>query len=155
MEITTFLYNLMQPTNQNMPWFSILGNYSTTLSVPKGIANTTIPFSDIAGVGRPTAWYTLQFGYWNNINHHWKNIQLGLIYKIILHTQPVHPLNLQTYLMQVQDQLLHQFKIYTIPPGNRLFDAFTVVNAFGGEDGCIVQVQDSTGTINYCFRLIY
>ena len=36
-----------------MPWFTILGNYSTTLSVPKGIANTTIPFSDIAGVGRP------------------------------------------------------------------------------------------------------
>ena len=49
------------------------------------------------------------------------------------------------------DQLLHRFKQFTIPPGNRLFDAFTVVNAFGGEDGCIVQVQDSTGTINTTF----
>ena len=46
-----------------MPWFSILGNYSTTIHVPKGIANTTIPFSDIAGVGRPGPGkhrYTLQ-----------------------------------------------------------------------------------------------
>ena len=44
-----------------MPWFTIIANYSTTITVPLGIANSTIPFQDIAGIGRPgrKQWNTL------------------------------------------------------------------------------------------------
>jgi hypothetical protein len=140
-------------TNQNMPWFSILGNYSTTLTVPKGIANSTIPFNDIAGVGRPTAGtlYNLDTGTisttpgrsisWNTLQN--DNFATDLSTPFELTGIPNGGNGLGSAVASVQT--------ITIPPGNRLFDAFTVVNAFGGEDGCIVQVQDSSGTINTTF----
>ncbi len=51
--LNNFYVQFNATKNQNMPWFSIIANYTTVISVPKGIANSTIAFPDIAGVGRP------------------------------------------------------------------------------------------------------
>ena len=64
-----------------MPWFTIIANYSTTITVPLGIANKTIPFNDIAGIGRPGegnngVLYNLR--YWYNFFNSWKNNHMGL-----------------------------------------------------------------------------
>lgn len=148
-----FFIQFNATANQNMPWFSIIGNYSTILSVPKGIANTTIPFGDIAGVGRPTAGtlYNLDTGVitttpgrsisWNTLQN--DNFQTDLSTPFELTGIPNGGNGIGSAVASIQT--------ITIPPGNRLFDAFTVVNAFGGEDGCIVQVQDSIGNINTTF----
>jgi hypothetical protein len=42
--VNNFYINFNATSNQNMPWFSLIANYTTTISVPKGIANETIAF---------------------------------------------------------------------------------------------------------------
>ncbi len=37
----------------NLPWFSIIGNYTTTFKVPKGIINDRFNFTDAAGLAVP------------------------------------------------------------------------------------------------------
>ncbi|MCC7557506.1 MAG: hypothetical protein KO217_02305, partial [Methanobacteriaceae archaeon] len=39
----------------DLPWFSIIGNYTTTFRVPKGILNERFNFTDAAGLAVPTA----------------------------------------------------------------------------------------------------
>ena len=64
---------------------------------------------------------------------------------------PAHHLNSRVSLILGTGSAVAFNTGYKNKPGNRLFDAFTVVNAFGGEDGCIVQVKDSTGTMATVF----
>jgi hypothetical protein len=148
-----FFVQFNATTNQNMPWFSIISNYSTTISVPKGIANSTIPFNDIAGVGRPGpgntgTLYNLDSGTISSTPGRtitWGNLQNNFAYDTStpFELTGIPGAGTGSAVASVQD--------ITIPPGNRLFDAFTVVNAFGGEDGAIVQVQDPTGTVSTAF----
>lgn len=146
-------------SNMNMPWFTIIANYTTSISVPKGIANDTIPFPDIAGIGRPGPGNT-------DINYYldsgtittspgrtvsWANLQNNFAFDTstpfeltAMGTNTNSPtINTGSAVASVEDVYL--------PPGNRLFDAITVVNAFGGEDGAIVQVQDPGGVISTVF----
>ncbi|WP_048190747.1 hypothetical protein [Methanobacterium sp. SMA-27] len=154
-----FYVQFINATNtQNMPWFSILGNYSTTIHVPKGIANTTIPFSDIAGVGRPGPGntgilYNLDSGTTSATPGRsitWSQLEDDFTY-------PTNtPFELRNMPTDINPKIptgsaVASVQDINIPPGNRLFDAYTVVNAFGAEDGAIVQVQDSTGTITTVF----
>ena len=67
--LNTTLFNSSTPSNNNfylrfnasqyndMPWFSILANYTTTLSVPQGVTFNQSNFYNIAGVGIPAKVY--------------------------------------------------------------------------------------------------
>ncbi len=139
-------------SNMNMPWFSIIANYTTTLNVPKGIANDTIGFPDIAGVGRPGPGntvinYNLNTGTISNSagkSFNWNTIQSAdFDTSTPFELTNIPSVGTGSAVASVQD-------IY-LPAGNRLFDAFTVVNAFGGEDGAIVQVKNAQGTWSTAF----
>ncbi len=139
-----FLLTYNATTNNNMPWFSIIANYTNTISVPKGIANDTIPFNDIAGIGRPDACigYNLDTGVTTALpgcSTAWGSANYPLNTPFALTNIPTSGTGTQT-----GSAVATQQNIY-IPPGNRLFDAYTVVNAYGGEDGVIVQVRNTTG----------
>ncbi len=136
-----------------MPWFTVIANYTTTIQVPVGIANDTIPFPNIAGIGRPgpgntCVGYDLSTGTITSLPGRtvdWSALQNNFAYDTSTPFELTGLPNIGTgsAVATIQD--------INLQPGNRLFDAFTVVNAFGGEDGCIVQVQDSTGTISTVF----
>jgi len=140
-------------TNQNMPWFTIIANYSTSITVPLGIANDTIPFNDIAGIGRPGpgntgVLYNLDTGTVSATAGRtvtWAALQNNFAFDTSTPFEITGLPNIGTgsAVASIQD--------INLQPGNRLFDAFTVVNAYGGEDGCVVQVQDPTGAISTVF----
>jgi hypothetical protein len=151
--LNNFYVQYNATANQNMPWFTIIANYTTVISVPKGIANDTIPFPDIAGIGRPGPGntgilYNLDTGSTTATAGRtvtWASLQNNFAFDTTTPFELTGMPNIATgsAIASTQDVYL--------PPGNRLFDAVTVVNAFGGEDGVIVQVQDSTGTISTVF----
>ena len=136
-----FYVNFNATSSMNMPWFSLIANYTTIISAPKGIANDTILFTDIAGVGQPqgstSIVYNLNTGTTTNIpgkTFNWNTIQsTDFDTSTPFALTNIPSVGTGSAVASVQD--------ITLPAGNRLFDAFTVVNAFGGEDGAIVQVK--------------
>jgi hypothetical protein len=140
-------------SNMNMPWFTIIANYTTSISVPKGIANDTIPFPNIAGIGRPgpgntDIMYNLDSGTISTVAGRtvaWSALQTNFNYDT---TTPFELTGIPNW--GTGSAVATTENIY-LPPGNKLFDAVTVVNAFGGEDGAIVQVEDPSGTISTAF----
>ena len=140
-------------SNMNMPWFTIIANYTTSISVPKGIANDTIPFPNIAGIGRPGPGntgiiYDLDTGTISSVPGRtvsWGTLQNNFNYDTST------PFELTGIPNWGTGSAVASVETVYLPPGNRLFDAITVVNGFGGEDGAIVQVQDPSGTISTAF----
>jgi hypothetical protein len=151
--LNNFFVQFNATSNQNMPWFTIIANYTTSVNVPVGIANDTIPFPDIAGIGRPGpgntgVLYDLDSGSITPTPGRtvtWAALQNNFAFDTStpFELTGLPNIGIGSAVATVQD--------INLQSGNRLFDAFTVVNAFGGEDGCIVQVQDSTGTISTVF----
>ena len=148
--LNNFYIQYNATNNQNMPWFTIIANYTTAITVPLGIANDTISFPNIGGIGRPDTdvLYNLDAGTVSTAPGRtisWTSLQNTFTYDTSTPFELTGLPNIGTgsAVASIQD--------INIPAGNRLFDAFTVVNAFGGEDGAIVQVQDSTGAITTVF----
>jgi hypothetical protein len=156
--LNNFYVKYNATNNQNMPWFSLIANYTTTISVPKGIANDTIPFQDIAGVGRPQGTngilYNLDSGTISATagrSVSWTDdLQTANSFTSISTSTPFEFTDIPNGGNGIGSAVASTQDIY-LPPGNRLFDAFTVVNAYGGEDGAIVQVLDSSGHVNNVF----
>ncbi|MGB4363060.1 MAG: hypothetical protein WBI71_04360 [Methanothermobacter tenebrarum] len=140
----------------DMPWFSILANYTTTIKVPKGIITRTIPFNDAAGLAVPSPQdldgdgraneygrvYNLQTGSVSNLNEPrliaW-NSMVGQNHSYS-DGQPFVITGVQgkngCAVSVVQD--------ITIPNGTRIFDAYTVINPYGGVDNALVEVWNGT-----------
>jgi len=135
-------------SNNNMPWYSIIANYTTTLNVAEGILFNDSRFDDRAGVGRPRGSDSLIF-----------DLDTGTI-----STTPGRSISwddLQTDDVDVStpfrltdipgkggdpgSAIASTTNIY-VPPGTRLFDAYVVVNSYGAVDGAIVQVKPEGGT---------
>ena len=153
--INTTLFNSSNPSNNNfylrfnasqynsMPWFSILANYTTTLSVPQGVTFQNSNFTNIAGIGDPTKCilYNLSSGTVTNTTSQtlsWNNLQgndnYSLTTPFVLTNIPNTGTGNGSAVMSTTDLVL--------PNNTNLLDAFVVLNAYGGEDGAIVQVKD-------------
>ena len=154
--INTTLFNSSTPSNNNfylkfvnasqynsMPWFSILANYTTTISVPQGVTFSTSNFNDIAGIGEPTKCilYNIITGTVTNTTSQsisWNNLQGNDNYNLntpfILTNIPNEGSGSGSAVMSTANVVL--------PNNTNLLDAYVVLNAFGGEDGAIVQVKD-------------
>ncbi len=132
----------------NMPWFSIIANYTTTLNVAEGILFNDSRFDDRAGVGRPQGSNSLIF-----------NLDTGTTSNtpgrtIDWNTQGTSDFDVSTPFRLTNipgkggdpgSAVASTTNIY-VPPGTRLFDAYVVVNAYGAVDGAIVQVKPEGGT---------
>lgn len=139
-----YLQFLNQTSSHHMPWFSIIANYTTTLNVPEGVLSGITPFSDIAGVGTPygSVSFNLDTGAVSNVPGRsvtWNWLQ-SHDYDISTPFELTGMRNIGHSSAVATEQDLY------VPPGYQLFDAYTVVNSYGGCDGAIVQVKDSLGT---------
>lgn len=158
-KFTSPVYNYIDSNlrGHDMPWFSLIGNYTTNIEVPKGLNTTRIPFNNAAGLavespqdldgngqateygriydintGSVTSFTNLRRVTWSNLlnrNHGFDN---GVPFVIT----NIPNIGTATAVSIVQD-------IY-IPSNTRIFDAFTVVNAYGGVDNALVEVWDGT-----------
>lgn len=140
----------------NMPWFSILANYTTTIKVPKGLITRTFTFNDAAGLAVPDPQdldgnnianeygriYDIQTGSVNNLYNRrviaW-NSMVGQNHSYS-DGQPFVITGVQgengCAVSVVQD--------IDIPAGSRIFDAYTVINPYGGVDNALVEVWNGT-----------
>jgi hypothetical protein len=138
----------------DMPWFSIIANYTTTLKVPEGIISTNSYFDDIGGVGRPSSQgtclnYSLNTGTvtaFPGRTTTWTYLSTRDFNTVFPGTGDSYPFELTgmtgiTYASAVASET----DLY-LPPGNNLLDSYLVVNSYGAADGVIVQVKPEGGS---------
>ncbi len=148
--VNNFYVNFINASsNNNMPWFSIIGNYTTTISVPKGVQTDTFSLPDIAGIGQNSGnslLFNLNLGTTSptlSRSQSWAFFQTSASNNYDFST----PFRLTgiTGLNPSQGSAVGTQTTLYYPPGTRLFDAYVVVNAYAGTDGVIIQVLNSTG----------
>lgn len=151
-------------SDYDLPWFSIIANYTTTIKVPKGIITRTFQFNDAAGLAVPRLTRLDTNG----------TLGYGRIYD--LNTGTVTSLNTRRVI--TWNSMVRQNHAYSdglpfvidsvngwtadgsavsvtqdipIPPGSRILDAYTVVNPYGGVDDALVEVWNGTAwNVAFC-----
>ncbi len=148
--VSNYISNTQQ--GHDMPWFSIIGNYSNTIPVPQGIITRTFKGTDTAGLAVPVIGgvpayaktYNLDTGVINTIpgqrSINW-NAMVNQNYTYDDDGIPFDIMNLPS-----GDDGCAVSHVYDvpIPSGSRIFDAYTVVNAYGGVDSALVEVWDGS-----------
>lgn len=155
-----FYVNFLDPglnSQSDMPWFSMLASYTTTLKVPVGILTDVANLTDAAGVAVPTAQnldgvggnneygfsYDLNTGqrtFFNNLRSiRWSDF-LG---KNNIYSDGV-PFVLTNIPGQTSGCAVSQVVDINIPSGARIFDSYLVVNSYGGVDDTLVEVWNGT-----------
>lgn len=150
-----FYVNFNSVSNGNdMPWFSLIANYTTTIKVPQGTSTNTYPFSDCAGLAYPSnnnkitsLVYNLATGTvasnnngkqvsWNNLVKDTTDKYDNGIPFVITGMTTAGGYEQATAVSTVQ----------TIDATNlgSIKDAYVVLNAYGGMDGAMVEVWDGT-----------
>lgn len=132
----------------DMPWFSIIANYTTTLNVAEGILFNDSRFDDRAGVGRPKGSNSLIFNLDTGTTTttpgrsiSWNTLQTSDVDV----STPFRLTDIPERGSNPGSAVASTTNIY-VPPGTRLFDAYVVVNTYGAVDGAIVQVKPEGGT---------
>jgi hypothetical protein len=159
------VYNYISNSQQghDLPWFSIIGNYTTSFPVPKGIISQTYNFPDAAGMAVQTAQdlgggggeygriYDLKTGGVTSFKTQrvisWASYAMqdnptyedGRPFVITGVTGGGIP----SGVAQTKCAVSTTQNIY-VPPDNTIFDAFTVINPYGGVDGAMVEVKNGT-----------
>lgn len=169
------VFNYVNTNNQgnDMPWFSIIGNYSTSFPVPKGIISTTHQFPDGAGMAVQTAQdlgggaafgriYNLNTGSVSNIVNQrvitWNNFRLqdasnvaGQNYQNGVPFVMTNVVGATGTSVTATKCAVSVSQTINVPTGNTIFDVFTVVNPYGGVDGALVEVYNgSTWRTVFC-----
>ncbi|MGB9936936.1 MAG: hypothetical protein ACPK7O_04400 [Methanobacterium sp.] len=156
--INNFYVNYLNTsTTQDMPWFALIGNYTTNIEVPRGLITTQTQFNNAAGIAVETA---------QDLDGNGQSNEYGRIYNLNTGT-----LTSFTNLRRVAwTDFLNKNNAYSdgvpfvitgvpnnnkgcavsvvqdinIPPNSRIFDGFTVVNAYGAVDNALVEVWDGS-----------
>ncbi|MDP3014373.1 MAG: hypothetical protein Q8M92_09040, partial [Candidatus Subteraquimicrobiales bacterium] len=169
------VFNYVNDNNQgnDMPWFSIIGNYSTSFPVPKGIVSTTNRFPDGAGMAVRVAQdlgggpaygriYNLSTGSVSNLptlrEITWNNFRLrdasnvgGVNYQNGVPFVMTNVAGASGTSVTATKCAVSVSQTINVPTGNTIFDAFTVVNPYGGVDGALVEVYNgSTWRTVFC-----
>ena len=143
----------------DLPWFSIIGNYTTSFLVPQGILSSTYYFPDAAGLAVPTAKnldgkggteyalnYSLSSGTVTPINTP-RSITWANFYN---KGNPSNGYDDETPFVMTSTPINENFNAIStttdvnIPAGNSVLDSFVAVNAYGGMDGALVEVWNGT-----------
>ncbi|WP_321421484.1 hypothetical protein [uncultured Methanobacterium sp.] len=138
----------------DMPWFSIIANYTTNFKVPEGVITTTSYFDDIAGVGSPSRYgdcinYSLNTGsttHYTGRTTSWGTLQ-GSDFNTVFPGMGDNIPFAMTGMTGINDAscVATESDVY-VPPGNNILDSYVVINGYGGCDGAIVQVKRDGGT---------
>jgi hypothetical protein len=160
--VNTFNLQYLKPVSNtnDMPWFSIIGNYTTSFPVPTGIISQSYSFPDTAGMAVDDSQYLS--GQWGRIY----NLNTGAVTSVT--TSRVVPWT--SYALQdnptyedgtpfvitgvsgggIPSQVTPKKcavsvtqNIY-VPTNNKILDAFTVINPYGGVDGAMLEVKNGT-----------
>lgn len=135
--------------NNDMPWFSILANYTTSIQVAQGVFLNTSRANDIAGIGRDNSGllYNLDSGTITNVagrDLNWNNLQNNAVMDDL--STPFRLTNIPGKGGRPGSAVGTYSYVYVPNGTTRILDAYVVVNAFGAVDGCIVQVKPEGGT---------
>ncbi|MDI6644066.1 MAG: hypothetical protein QME14_03330 [Methanobacteriaceae archaeon] len=151
-------------TRYNLPWFSIIGNYTTTFRVPKGILNERFDFNDSAGLAVPdpqdlsgdgqaneygriydldtatvTSFTNRRVMNWNtfvNNRNELDNFDDGTPF-VITNLPGVSGTGHGSAVSIIQE--------FDLPSDNiRVLDAAVYMNIYGGTDNAMVEVWDGT-----------
>lgn len=143
----------------NLPWFSIIGNYSTTFRVPKGILNGRFDFNDAAGLAVPTAQDLDGDGVANEYGRIY-DLNTGAVSSFT--TRRVMDWNtfvgnrneLDNYddgtpfvITNVNGEsgsAVSVIQEFDLPRDVRILDAALYMNIYGGTDNAMVEVWDGT-----------
>jgi hypothetical protein len=154
-----FYVNFRSPVDSysDMPWFSMIANYTATYKVPQGITTSSVNLPDGAGLALQTAqnlngtgqlYYGMSYNLntqqrtffsqsrvitWNNMLNRNHGFDTGVPFVI---TGIPQGSGTGCAVSVVQD--------INIPQGARIFDGYVVVNAYGGVDNALVEVWDGT-----------
>ncbi len=132
----------------NMPWFSILANYTTSINAPVGIVfPPAIYFNDIAGVGRPSPNQVTQYDLDTGVitNKSGRSVSWTQLQDSNYNLDTSSPFEVTGLPTGNDGSAVASEQTVYLPPGSKLLDAYTVVNSFGGVDGAIVQVKNPGG----------
>jgi hypothetical protein len=171
---TVKFWNMTGPTNQyteryDLPWFSIIANYTTSFLVPKGILSSTYYFPDAGGLAVQDAQDLDGNGVKNEYGRIY-NLNTGSVTsftnKRVIDWDDMYNKNSNTAPFTFDDgtpfvitgasgdygtrvtstkTAVSIVKDVPIPGnGNRVLDSFVVVNAYGGVDGGLVEVWNGT-----------
>lgn len=143
----------------DLPWFSIIGNYTTSFLVPQGILSSTYYFPDTAGLAVPSAAnldgkggteyglnYSLSSGTVTPITTK-RSVAWNSFYN---KGSPSNGYDDGTPFVMTNTPINENFNAVStttdvnIPTGNNVLDSFVAVNAFGGMDGALVEVWNGT-----------
>jgi hypothetical protein len=172
--VNTFNLNFLSPLSDyysnsvqghDMPWFSIIGNYSTSFPVPKGIISQTYSFPDAAGMAVPNAQDLDGNGVANEYGRIY-NLQSGTVSSFTnlrsiswasyaKQDNPTYEDGRPFVLTSVTGGGIPSAVTPTkcavsivqniyVPPNNRILDSFIVINPYGGVDGAMVEVKNGT-----------
>lgn len=139
----------------NMPWFSIIANYTTTIQVPAGILSIDENFPDAAGLARPDATggnnygkiYDLNTGTVTNLTTErslsWNTYASNR--NALDNFDDGRPFYFINVNGEADDgSAVSVVKEFNIPDNARIFDGYVNVNAYGAVDNALVEVWDGT-----------
>jgi hypothetical protein len=147
-----------------MPWFSIIGNYTTSFPVPKGIISQTFKFNDGAGMAVQTAQdldgngVANEYGRIYDLNSgsvsSFTNLRRIAWNDFRKQSNPTFENGVPFVITGVSGSsgtsvtptkcAVSITNDINVPNGNVIFDAFTVINPYGGVDGALVEVYNGT-----------
>lgn len=156
--VNNFYVNFVTDSNYNynMPWFSIIANYTTNITVPINVTTAPYYFQDAAGLavpyetelgngtgygriynldnGQVTNLNTLREIDWDDMIDHNHAFSDGIPF--VIHDVPgVGGTADGSAVSVVQD--------ITVPSNQNILDSYVVVNAWGAVDSALVEVWDS------------
>lgn len=164
----TVNFQNMSSHKYDLPWFSIIANYNTSFITPVGILNTTVFFPDAAGLAVQTAsnltgkndknQYGLVYNLKNGTVTGFDNKRVVDWNSFYNKGNPsngyddgtpfvITGANAGTYgngNVTGTKTAVSITKDVPIPAGKNVLDSFVVVNAYGGDDGALVEVWNGT-----------
>jgi len=161
--INNFYVNFKSPglsSYSDMPWFSLLAKYTTTVKVPQGITTEITNFTDTGGLAIPSAQDlngdgTKDYGFSYDVNTGQRTFFSNLrrvSWSNFLQKNNAYDNGVPFVLTGIPHDdrestgacAVSQVTHINVPEGSRLFDSYLVVNSYGGVDNTLVEVWDGT-----------
>lgn len=139
-------FSNMGPYWYDMPWFSLIANYTTTIKVPKTVTFQTFPLQDLAGIGTPTSRYFFDL----NTGKLTSTQPLTISWNDLIGKDNPSAENQVFRLKDIPSSTTEGSAVCTvtdvpIPSNVTVHDAYVVLNPYGAVDGAVVEVNNGDG----------